>query len=81
MSSSNLDSTGLQTLRTKSTSLRQKKSRNIGAVSRVTGLRTGSSDVFTGKPLLRLAWQVPHDTLYFQYELNINSALPVCTTS
>lgn len=45
---------GLQTLRTKSTGLRQKKSGEIGAVGRVTGQRTGSSDMSTGKPLLCL---------------------------
>jgi hypothetical protein len=45
---------GLQTLRTKSTGLRQKKSGEIGAVGRVTGQRSGSSDMSTGKPLLCL---------------------------
>lgn len=64
--------TGLQTLRTKSTGLRQKKCGAIGAVRRVTGQRTGSSDMSTGKPLLCLLWQIPHDTSYFQSELSIN---------
>ncbi|DBB11172.1 TPA: hypothetical protein ACH3X3_006625 [Trebouxia sp. C0006] len=39
---------GPQTLRTKSTGLRQKKSGEIDAVGRVTGQRTGSSDMSTG---------------------------------
>jgi len=72
---------GLQTLRTKSTGLRQKKSGDIGAVTRVTGQRTGSFELSTGKPLLCLPWRVPHDTLYSLYELRINAALPVCTES
>ncbi len=62
---------GPQTLRTKSTGLRQKKSGEIDAVGRVTGQRTGSSDMSTGKPLLCLLWQVPHDTSYAQSELSI----------
>ncbi len=66
---------GLQSLRTKSTGLRQKKSGEIGAVGRVTGQRSGSSDMSTGKPLLCLTWRVPHDVSYFQSELSINSAL------
>ena len=60
---------GLQTLRTKSTGLRQKKSGDVGAMGRVTGQRTGSSDVSTGKPLLCLLWQAPHDSSYFQSDL------------
>ena len=72
---------GLQTLRTKSTGLRQKKSGGIAAVGGITGQRSGSSEMSTGKPLLCLTWQVPHDTSCFPYELSMDSALPVCTRS
>ena len=72
---------GLQTLRTKSTGLRQSKNRDIGAVGGSTGQRSGSSEMSTGKPLLCLTWRVPHDTSCFLYELSINSALPLCTRS
>ncbi|KAL0042853.1 hypothetical protein WJX79_001571 [Trebouxia sp. C0005] len=39
---------GLQTSRTKSTGLRQKKGEDVGAVGRVTGQTTGSGEVSTG---------------------------------
>lgn len=45
---------GLQTSRTKSTGLRQKKGEDVGAVGRVTGQTTGSGEVSTGKYLLFL---------------------------
>ena len=72
---------GLQTLRTKSTGLRQNKDGGIGAVGGSTGQRSGSSELSTGKPLLCLTWRVPHDTSCFPYELSIHSALPLCTRS
>ena len=87
MSSSNLDSAGLQTLRSlrmKSTGMgqkkRQKRSRDGGAVTSHPGQRSGSCDVFTGKPLLCLPCQALRESLYLQCELSMSS-LPMCARS
>ena len=62
------------TLRTKSTGLRQKKCREVGAVNRVTDQGSGSCGVSTGKPLC-CAWHgkchMSQYTCIHQHELAI----------
>ncbi|DBB14560.1 TPA: hypothetical protein ACH3X3_004833 [Trebouxia sp. C0006] len=66
---------GLQTLnlRKKSTDWRQKNSRDVGGVSRVSNHKSSSCNVSTGKPLLSLLWPVSHFAVEARNQLSTSS--------